>query len=370
MGGEKIRSARQATAAAIAELRDGVAFAVDRGRPPGAAGLPGRRDRPGRRAHPRRGHRPGRRAAGRRRHRDRHLALGGPRPRRPAPRCGPPRDPADRRAERREHPRVPAGRPQLRRGVHLRLPGRRHRLAGRRAAHGGLVAARLRRHRGPARRPGGRLPRADRGRDGEERGRAVAAAVDAAGGDGAVPQAGRAGRGGSHRPPRRGRPATGRLPAGRVGRGEPRLPPVHGRHACAGERPGAGGPGRAGPGRVAGRVRAGERDRRVDRRRGAVERHRPQGRALHRPGRAGGGGRRRPRRARGGRRRPGRGAPRRGGAARGGVGSRRHRATARGRRRGARREDRHGPAARGRRQGGHDGAGRARDPDYPGGRRG
>ena len=56
---------------------------------------------------------------------------------------------------------------------------------------------------------------------------------------------------------------------------------------------------------------------------------RPRGRALHRPGRAGGRGRRRPRRARGGRRRPGRGAPRGGGAARRGVGSRRHRAAAR-----------------------------------------
>ena len=71
-----------------------------------------------------------------RRHRDRRLAARGPTAaRRPAPRRRAPRDPAHRRPERRGRAGVHPGRAELRRRVHLRLPRRRHRLAGRRAAH-------------------------------------------------------------------------------------------------------------------------------------------------------------------------------------------------------------------------------------------
>ena len=56
MAGEKIRSARQATAAAIAELRDGVAFAVIAGDHRAQQVYPDAGHRPGRRTHPRRGH--------------------------------------------------------------------------------------------------------------------------------------------------------------------------------------------------------------------------------------------------------------------------------------------------------------------------
>ena len=109
MAGEKIRSARQATAAAIAELRDGVAFAVIAGdhRAQQVYPAPGTA-RADERTRAEATARVGR-LQRRRRHRDRHLAVGGPRPRRPAPGRGPPRHPADRRAERR-------GRPGVRRG--------------------------------------------------------------------------------------------------------------------------------------------------------------------------------------------------------------------------------------------------------------
>ena len=175
MAGEKIRSARRATAAAIAELRDGVAFAVIAGDhraqqvypDAGTARADGRTRR--------RGHPAGRPAARGRRHRDRRLAARGSRSRRPAPRRHAPRDPAHRRAERRGRAGVHPGRAELRRRVHLRLPRRRHRLAGRRAAHRLVRAARHGRHRRPARRPGRRLPGNDRGGDGQERRRRVAA---------------------------------------------------------------------------------------------------------------------------------------------------------------------------------------------------
>ena len=153
--------------------------------------------------------------------------------------------------------------------LHLRLPRRGHRLAGRRAAHRRLRAARHRRHRRAARRPGRRLPGADRGGDGEERGRPVAAAVDAAGGDGAVPQAGRARRS-------RTSPTAGSTPAGsgartRWARGARRAATT----TCVWtSRPGRWGRrcGRRGSSWSAGGspdvLAPGERDRRVDRRRG------------------------------------------------------------------------------------------------------
>ena len=106
MGGEKIRSARQATAAAIAELRDGVAFAVIAGDhrarqvyPDAGTARADERTR-AEAAEPR--------SAGC--SADGGTAIGtwlsaARRPRRPAPGRGPARHPADRRAERRETPR-------------------------------------------------------------------------------------------------------------------------------------------------------------------------------------------------------------------------------------------------------------------------
>ena len=117
MAGEKIRSARQATAAAIAELRDGVAFAVIAGNhrarqvyPDAGTARADERD-------PRRGQRARRRAQRRRRHRDRHLARW-PAPRRPAPGRGPARHPADRRAERRDAAAFARAAAELRGRVH------------------------------------------------------------------------------------------------------------------------------------------------------------------------------------------------------------------------------------------------------------
>ena len=132
----RIALARQATAAAIAEVRDGVAFAVIAGNHTAQQVYPRDRDRPGRRRHPGRGRAGG--AGG----------CGPTAPPRSAPGCAwPARSPTrhpdavrhailltdGQNGERRR--RVLPRRAGLRRRVHLRLPRRRHRLAGRRAAH-------------------------------------------------------------------------------------------------------------------------------------------------------------------------------------------------------------------------------------------
>ena len=228
-GGDGCSAARRATAAAIAQLRDGVAFAV-------IAGTATARSRSTRRV----GH-------GRRRTRatraeataavDRLRANGGTA-------IGTWLHLAGQIAE--QHPdalrhailltdgqngesagRLHAALDAVRRPVHVRLPRRRHRLAGRRAAGGRLGAAGHRRHRRRPRRPGRRLPGDHGGGDGQGHRRRRAAA------------SGRP----RHRPSasssrwrRRSRTspasaptstaAPGDYPLGLVGLGEPRLPRV------------------------------------------------------------------------------------------------------------------------------------------------
>ena len=208
MSGDRISAARRAAAEAIAQVRDGVAFAVIAGTataeqvyPATGTAIASGRTRAEATA-------TGAAAAGQRRHRDRHLAD----PRR-----------ADRRPARRTALRhailltdgqngepaagVPVRARRRRRPVHLRLPRRRHRLAGGRAARDRVGPARHRRHRRRSRRPRRRLPRDHGRRDGEDHGRPGAAALDAAHGPGEVRQAGGADDRGPHRPPHRS-PAT------------------------------------------------------------------------------------------------------------------------------------------------------------------
>ena len=90
-------------------------------------------------------------------------------------------------AHRRQEPARDAGRARRRdrpvRGrLPLRLPRRRHRLGGRRAAQDLHRAARHGRHRGRPGRPGGRLRGADARRDEQAAARRAAAGVDAAAG--------------------------------------------------------------------------------------------------------------------------------------------------------------------------------------------
>ena len=123
----------------------------------------------------------------------------------------PARDP--RRARRRDRP--------VRGGLPLRLPRRRHRLGGRRAAQDLHRAARQRRHRRGPGRPRRRLRGADARRDEQAAPRRPAAGVDAAAGGAEVRQAGRAGHRRPDQPPpgrRARRPATTRPARGRRGR--------------------------------------------------------------------------------------------------------------------------------------------------------
>ena len=142
----------------------------------------------------------------RRRHRDRQLAAAPPTELFATVEAdAAPRDPAHRRPER-DRDAEPSSRPAIDaapRRVPVRLPRRRRRLGGQRAARHRVGAARLGRHHRRAREDGRGLPGDDARVDGSRRRRREAAGLDAAGLRAAVRPPGRRRRSRSSRPRRR-----------------------------------------------------------------------------------------------------------------------------------------------------------------------
>ena len=133
----KIAAARAATAAAVDAIRDGVRVRGRGGHQQRLAGVPAGRDawRSPSAATRAEAKQAVAEPAGRRRHRDRAVAAAGLPDLRHSPADAAARDPAHRRRNQHETPeQLARGDRAVRRHVQLRLPRRRHRLGGSRAA--------------------------------------------------------------------------------------------------------------------------------------------------------------------------------------------------------------------------------------------